>query len=265
MKECYFCQSIIPEDATVCPMCDSDLTQVESKAVDATLNPEPYIFNQEVKSRKLEKSFSFTKLAHAVVSYVNYHIHRFSDPISVSETEHTAGFGYVTILLASLLSASIVTKVVGALDEAYHFMMSISILPTLTVKFQPMQWFWKASVFFVIYFLLLAFFSFLFKKAAATEPVNFNHWVTQYTASNIFFFFVLIITFLLALVLPLALAIPCLLIVILHAISYVISFISSLFTMERKSTVNRTFYQSLVGISIHFLIMSFIAYFLIKL
>ena len=34
MKECYFCKSIIPEDATICPMCDSDLTEVENKAVE---------------------------------------------------------------------------------------------------------------------------------------------------------------------------------------------------------------------------------------
>ena len=266
MKECYFCKSIIPEDATICPMCDSDLTEVENKAVENPPIPEEYTLNQEKKSRKLERSISFKKITNSFINYIIYSVKRISHPVQIDQrSERHPIYGYITLLLSSLLSAGILTRVFAALEDTYKFMLDISILPTLTFTFRPFEWFWKLTIFFICYFILFTLVSYLFKKASSKEPLNFNNWVTQYTAMNTFYFVLLMLVFILAMVLPLGLAVPAMLVTFLYCLSYIISFVATLYNIDRATSENKTFYQALIGVSVHFLIMSFVAYLLFKI
>lgn len=269
MKECYFCSSTIPEDATVCPMCGLDLSEVDTPPVEPE-KEEPvvttYVPNQEAKSRKAENGLHFKKIGVTFLNYFTYYFKKVTHPVQIGErSERHPFYGYVNVLLASLFSAGIITRVADALDRSYQFMLDISILPSLTFELNGFEWFWKWTLFFLVYFLLYSILSYLFKKYSTKQPLNFHNWVTQFTSMNTFYFLLLCVFFILAMIVPLGLAAIVLLIVFLHSLSYLIAFITTLYSEDREGKENKTFYQGLIGISIHCIVMVIFAYFLLKL
>lgn len=269
MKECYFCNSAIPEDATVCPMCGLDLTEVETKATSVEeVQPETpsYNPNKKIESRREENGLNFKKIAASFLHYFTYHFKKVSQPVHIDyRAERHPFYGYVNMIVAAFFTAGIITRVATALDGAYQFMLDLSILPTLTFEISAFEWFWKLSVFFIIYFFLYSLLAYLFKKLSTKQTLNFHNWVTQFTSMNALFFLILCLAFLLAMVVPIGLAVPVLLIVVLHNLSYLVAFNSTLYSDGREGKESKTFYQALLGMSLHTIIMAFAAYLLIKI
>lgn len=268
MKECYFCSSIIPENATTCPMCGLDLTEVETPQADKQnrhIHPaQSPTEKKEVKQAREDANLN--KIGKVFGSYFIYYFKKITHPVSLDQrTERHPFFGYLNILLASFFSAGIITRVAAALDDSYQFMVDISILPTITFELKPFEWFWKYSLFFILFFLLLTLITFLFKKMATNQPLDFHNWVTQFTGTNALYFLLLFLTFLVTMVAPIALAVPALLMVLLYIVSQVLAFIVSLYDLTRAGKENKTYYQVLFGISVHLLVMTVIGYLLMKI
>lgn len=271
MKECYFCNSSIPNDATVCPMCGLDLTEVEETIVEEDVEIQEteipaYSPNKKIKSRREENGMNFEKVSTTFTNYFRYYLKKVTHPVQIDyRSERHPFYGYVNILVASLFSAGIITRVVSAMDETYQFMLELSILPSLTFEMNRFEWFWKLSIFFLFFFFLYGATAYLFKKLSTKQPLNFHNWMTQFSSMNAFYFLLLCVAFLLAMLVPIGLAVPSLLLTLLHAMAYLIAFHTTLYTTDREGKENKTFYQALLGMSLHFIIMTILAYFLIKL
>lgn len=275
MKECYFCHNEIPEDSKVCPMCGSDLTQVENTEQTAeteevlryVVKPEDYIKSEAGSPRRSKKGVHFGGILNAAANYLSFNAKRILHPVqNTNRSERNSIYGYLNLLLASLLSASILTRMAFALDRSYQLLTQISILPTMTFRFNVLEWLWKLSIFFFAYFILLPFLVYLIRKITKKEPFAFHNWITQFVGMNSFFYLLLWIAFFVSLAAPLSMALPIMLILVLHCLSYLAAFVSSLHQqLQEGIDRNKIFQQTLLGISLHFILVSGLALVLFKI
>lgn len=260
MKQCYFCNHYIPEDAVVCPMCGMEV--IEEKENESSIEKQPYKINFETISRKDENKFSlregFSSLSHYGTFLWGKILHPQDNSSDVSVKTF---YGYLTLVISALLSAGIVTRVVGALDSSYQVLSSISILPILSFSYDWPEWLIKLSILFFLHYFLYGVLSYLFKRNKVEGTSTFGSWLPYYSAMNALYILILLVFFLLSLVAPIGLGIPALLFVAIHQLSFVVSFLLTLDGINE----NKTYYQGLVSTSIHFLLMMVIGYLLIKM
>ncbi|MGP6146131.1 hypothetical protein [Jeotgalibaca sp. A122] len=260
MKQCYFCNHSIPDDAVVCPMCGMEV--IEEKGNKPFVEKQSYKINVEASSRKDEKQFSFRKGLSSLSHYGTFLARKTVHPLeSIPDLNILTLYGYLTLVISAVLSAGIVTRVVGALENTYQVLSSISILPVLSFSYSWLEWLIKLSLFFFLNYLLYGILSYLFQKNKVEGPSTFGSWLAEFSAMNALYILILLAFFLLSFVAPIGLGIPALLFVAIHQLSYLVSF---LLTIDNINA-NKKYYQGLISTSIHFLLMVVIGYLLIKI
>ena len=271
MKECYFCHSEIPEDSVICPMCGSDLTDVESMNKTDFSNPsvlEPATSKQQSKTRRKKSSFNLKTVLNSALNYLLFNIKRCVHPLREGTvSERNSFYGYINIIVASIISSVILARTLSAFEKSYQLLSQISILPSLTFQFNLFEWVWKLSVFFIVYFLLLPIILFLFKKITSKQSLAFHSGVTQFAGMSSLLYFILIIGLMINFIAPLGMALPVILIIFLHCLSYQVAFVSSVHLNfnKQETSMSKLFQLSLLGMIIHSVFLFIIAYILIKL
>lgn len=273
MKECYFCHNEIPKGAIICPMCGSDLSNVEEHNSANTSKEEPHYTQESFpreksETRRKKSSFKLKLLWQASIHYLAFNLKRSVHPIqNESEFETSPVFGYVNIVLASILSSVILARIVSAIENSYQFLSQISILPNLTFDFNLFEWIWKLSVIFISYFLLLPIILYIFKRITKKQSLVFHNTVTQFVGMNSFTYLLLWIGLFVNLIAPLAMALPVILLIFIHSLSYLVSFVSAthLYFNQQEESMNKSFQWSLFGVSVHSILLFTIAYIFIKL
>ena len=134
MKQCYFCNQSIPMDAKKCPMCGMDVN--EEQSLTPEIENQTYNINFNPVSRKEEKRFSFLKDFSTFSEYLHYLTRKVTHP---QETDFSTGgsslYGYLTILISTLLAAGTATRVAATWEQTYQTLASISILPVVSFSF----------------------------------------------------------------------------------------------------------------------------------
>lgn len=260
MKQCYFCNQAIPDDAHICPMCGMELPEYNQSTPVSDL--QPHAVNFDAISRKDDNQINPHTMLESLMDYVYYLANKIKKPFETDSTHLNANFyGYFTIIFSAFLLAGTVTRIVAAWEDTYSILSSISILPVATFTFNWIEWFIKLAIFFFVYAYFISYIAFLFQRSKEDHDFSFSEWVLDFTGMNALYSFVLIIVFLTTLIAPLALGIPTLLFVFIYLISYVVGFLISL----KGTNINKIYYQGLISISIHFLIMAAVGYLLIKI
>lgn len=274
MKECYYCHNKIPEDAIICPMCGSDLCTIEEYKSSPNISKEEPSHTQESfpreksGTRRKKSSSKRNRLLHASIQYLVFNAKHSVHPIqNESEFETSPVFGYVNIILASILSSTILTRIASAIESSYQFLSKISILPNLTFSFNLFEWIWKLSIIFILYFLFLPTIFYFLKRITKKQSLIFHNTVTQFVGMNSSTYLLLWIGLIINLIAPLALALPVILMIVIHSLSYLVSFVSAtqLYFNQQGNSISKSFQWSLLGISVHSILVFTIAYILIKL
>ncbi|UJF16525.1 hypothetical protein LZ578_05325 [Jeotgalibaca sp. MA1X17-3] len=274
MKECYFCHNEIPKDAIICPMCGSDLSTVEEYKPSPNPSKEEPRYTQESfpreksGTRRKKSSFKLNLLWQASIHYLAFNLKRSIDPIqNESEFEKSPIFGYVNIVLASILSSVILARIVSAIENSYQLLSQISILPNLIFQFNLFEWIWKLSIIFILFFLFFPIILYIFKRITKKESFIFHNTITPFVGMNSFTYLLLWIGLIMNLIAPLAMALPAILLIFIHSLSYFVSFVSAthLYFTQQGNSISKSFQWSLFGVSIHSILLSTIAYIFIKL
>lgn len=261
MKSCYYCNHPISDNQIICPMCGMENPD-ENHQQDITIEKQQYKINSTPVSRKEDKLFGLKNNFLHVIHHLTYLSTKISQPQShMDENQIPSIFGYLTIAFASLLSAGTLTRVIGAWDSTYQLFSSISILPVMNVTFNGIEWLLKLTIFFFISAFLLALMAFSFARNKTEYPLLFNSWLIHFSGMNAFSLILLFISFILAIIAPLGLGIPALLVVAIHQLNYLVNFLLSL----KGDNEDKVYYQGFATISSHFLLMSAILYLLIKI
>lgn len=265
LKTCHYCHNEIPEDTVICPFCGSDLTLVETASdspAGTTGKQDPSFTKQR---RSAQKTLTLQHALQGMGSYLAYNGKRLRHPLYIdSRTERSLFFGYINIAISALLSGGIVARLGFAFQTAYDFLRDISILPFLNFQMNAWEWFWKAAIFFFSYYLLYPVLAFFFRKAILVHPIRFHTGVTRFAGMNALLYMLLWVAFLLSLVAPLALAIPLIIIVLLHVVGYTAAFVIYLHQPPLEGREEKVLYHTYLGIGIHVVLVVIIGYLLFK-
>ena len=275
MKTCVYCHNSIPKEALICPMCGSDVSASEAIHKDefyqATLfedNPSGVVdaTNEEdsfPNSRLQKNGFSFQQLRGKFVRYCSFLWKKMKDPDETRKTRRDTHdlYGYFTFIASALLSAGLITRTMVAFAVQYDLLSQISLFPAVSFKIEPLVWYMKGFLLLLLYYLLFPILSFVIKTYFLHRRHAFPNWMTQFAGMNAFSFVLLVISFVFGMIAPILMAVPVLLLFLIHLMSYLVTFIASLY-----QTINETKYETLYlclgGISAHLLIMISIAYLL---
>lgn len=263
VKLCHYCHNEIPEDAVLCPFCGSDLTELESTS---GFQPAQEETGPEKQRRRNQKPVTFQHVLQGIGSYLSYNAKRLRHPLYIdSRSEKSLLFGYLNIIFSALLSGGIVARLGYAFQNTYNFLQNISILPFLNFQMNAWEWFWKASLFFFSYYFLYPVLTFLFRKTILVHPIRFHTGVTRFAGMIALPYLLLWAAFLLSLVAPLALAIPLIIILLIHIIGYTAAFVVALHQPPLEGREEKVLYQSYLGIGIHVVSAVIIFYLLLKI
>ena len=276
MKICTYCHNRIPKEALICPMCGSDVSGSDAIHQDdfyqSTLfedNTENFVDltadeddeTAEAASRAEKQAFSFNEALNKFIRYVRFLWKKMKDPAESRKSRRESHnlYGYFTFVLSALLSAGLVTRIAVALANQYDLLSQISLLPTVTFQVEPVVWFMKNFLLFLAFYYLYPFLAYLIKTFFLHRRHAFHNWMTQYAGMNAFALLLLGTAFVISLIAPILMAVPVLLLFLVHLSSYLVTFIASLYQTINE-TKRDTLYLCLGGISAHLLLMMTIAY-----
>jgi len=276
MKICIYCHNRIPKEALICPMCGSDVSGSEAipqdefyqstlfeenaaNFVDLTADEAEYA--AESASRAEKQAFSLNEAKNKFIRYIRFLWKKMQDPAETRKSRRESHdlYGYFTFVLSALLSAGLVTRVAVALVKQYDLLSQISLLPTIAFKAEPVVWFMKSFLLFVAFYYLYPALAYLIKTFFLHRRHAFHNWMTQYAGMNAFGLLLLGAAFVCSLIAPVLLAVPVLLLFLVHLSSYLVTFIASLYQTINE-TKRDTLYLCLGGISAHLLLMLTFAY-----
>lgn len=277
MKICVYCHNRIPKEALICPMCGSDVSGSEAipqdefyqstlfeesteNILDLTADDEEY---SEAASRAEKQSFTFNKAKHKATRYIRFLWKKMKDPAETRKSRRESHnlYGYFTFVLSALLSAGLVTRIAVALTKQYDLLSQISLLPSVTFQIEPVVWFMKNFLLFLAFYYLYPFLAYLIKTFFLHRRHAFHNWMTQYAGMNAFGLLLLGTAFVISLIAPILMAVPVLLLFLVHLSSYLVTFIASLYQTINE-TKRDTLYLCLGGISAQLLLMMTLAYLL---
>lgn len=277
MKICIYCHNRIPKEALICPMCGSDVSGSEAipqnafyqstlfeesteHILDVTADDEAY---SEATSRAEKQSFTFNEAKHKATRYIRFLWKKMKDPAETRKSRRESHnlYGYFTFVLSALLSAGLVTRIAVALTKQYDLLSQISLLPSVTFQIEPVVWFMKNFLLFLTFFYLYPLLAYLIKTFFLHRRHALHNWMTQYAGMNAFGLLLLSAAFVISLIAPILMAIPVLLLFLVHLSSYLVTFIASLYQTINE-TKRDTLYLCLGGISAHLLLVMTFAYLL---
>lgn len=276
MKICIYCHNSIPKEALICPMCGSDVSASDAIHKDAfhqsTLfedNPDDgvAISNEEdffPHSRSENSTFSFGQLRGKVTRYFSFLWKKMKNPYEARKTRRDTHnlYGYFTFIVSALLSAGLCTRITVAFAVQYDLLSQISLLPTVSFKIEPVIIFMKICLLLLLFYLLFPMVSYIIKTYFLHRRHAFHNWITQFAGMNAFSFVLLVIAFTFSMIAPILMAVPVILFFLIHLMSYLITYIASLYQTINETKYD-TIYLCLGGISAHLIIMISIAYLLI--
>ena len=277
MKICIYCHNRIPKEALICPMCGSDVSGSEAipqdafyqstlfeasteHILDVTADDEAY---SEATSRAEKQSFTFNEAKHKATRYIRFLWKKMKDPAETRKSRRESHnlYGYFTFVLSALLSAGLVTRIAVALIKQYDLLSQISLLPSVTFQIEPVVWFMKNFLLFLTFYYLYPLLAYLIKTFFLHRRHALHNWMTQYAGMNAFGLLLLSAAFVISLIAPILMAIPVLLLFLVHLSSYLVTFIASLYQTINE-TKRDTLYLCLGGISAHLLLVMTFAYLL---
>ncbi len=278
MKICIYCHNRIPKEALICPMCGSDVSGSDAihqdefyqstlfedsteKFVDLTADEDEEKTAAALRAEK--QPFSFNEAKHKLSRYIRFLWKKMQDPAESRKSRRESHnlYGYITFIISALLSAGLVTRIAVALANQYDLMSQISLLPAVTFEVEPVIWFMKSFLLFVAFYYLYPLLAYLIKTIFLHRSNDFHNWMTQYAGMNAFGLLLLGTAFVASLIAPILLAVPVLLLFLVHLSSYLVTFIASLYQTINE-TKRDTLYLCLGGISAHLLLMTTITYLL---
>ena len=277
MKICIYCHNRIPKEASICPMCGSDVSGSEAipqdafyqstlfeasteHILDVTADDEAY---SEATSRAEKQSFTFNEAKHKATRYIRFLWKKMKDPAETRKSRRESHnlYGYFTFVLSALLSAGLVSRIAVALIKQYDLLSQISLLPSVTFQIEPVVWFMKNFLLFLTFYYLYPLLAYLIKTFFLHRRHALHNWMTQYAGMNAFGLLLLSAAFVISLIAPILMAIPVLLLFLVHLSSYLVTFIASLYQTINE-TKRDTLYLCLGGISAHLLLVMTFAYLL---
>ena len=277
MKICIYCHNRIQKEALICPMCGSDVSGSEAipqdafyqstlfeesteHILDVTADDEAY---SEATSRAEKQSFTFNEAKHKATRYIRFLWKKMKDPAETRKSRRESHnlYGYFTFVLSALLSAGLVTRIAVALTKQYDLLSQISLLPSVTFQIEPVVWFMKNFLLFLTFYYLYPLLAYLIKTFFLHRRHALHTWMTQYAGMNAFGLLLLSAAFVISLIAPILMAIPVLLLFLVHLSSYLVTFIASLYQTINE-TKRDTLYLCLGGISAHLLLVMTFAYLL---
>ena len=277
MKICIYCHNRIPKEALICPMCGSDVSGSEAipqdafyqstlfeasteHILDVTADDEAY---SEATSRAEKQSFTFNEAKHKATRYIRFLWKKMKDPAETRKSRRESHnlYGYFTFVLSALLSAGLVTRIAVALTKQYDLLSQISLLPSVTFQIEPVVWFMKNFLLFLTFYYRYPLLAYLIKTFFLHRRHALHNWMTQYAGMNAFGLLLLSAAFVISLIAPILMAIPVLLLFLVHLSSYLVTFIASLYQTINE-TKRDTLYLCLGGISAHLLLVMTFAYLL---
>lgn len=278
MRICIYCHNRIPKEALICPMCGSDVSDSEAIPQDEfyqstlfeenTANFVDLTADEDEEdaasgSRTEKQAFSFDEAKNKFIRYMRFLWKKMKDPAETRKSRRESHnlYGYFTFVLSALLSAGLVTRIAVALVNQYDLLSQISLLPTVTFHVEPVVWYMKNFLLFLAFYYLYPLLVYFIKTFFLHRRHAFHNWMTQYAGMNAFGLLLLGTAFLISLIAPILMAVPVLLLFLVHLSSYLVTFIASLYQTINE-TKRDTLYLCLGGISAHLLLMMSWAYLL---
>ena len=217
----------------------------------------------EATSRAEKQSFTFNEAKHKATRYIRFLWKKMKDPAETRKSRRESHnlYGYFTFVLSALLSAGLVSRIAVALIKQYDLLSQISLLPSVTFQIEPVVWFMKNFLLFLTFYYLYPLLAYLIKTFFLHRRHALHNWMTQYAGMNAFGLLLLSAAFVISLIAPILMAIPVLLLFLVHLSSYLVTFIASLYQTINE-TKRDTLYLCLGGISAHLLLVMTFAYLL---
>ena len=266
MKNCPFCHELIEEKEPLCPFCGTvqdEHLEKDANTIQTTLFDEENKITQpnSVENRSDQEyriknnqaiyssfwrritrffSFFFGKLVHPTNNYSR-------------KRQNSRLFGYIMIVVSTLLSSYITTHGIRAILSQYQLLADISILPSLTVTPNYILVFLKLLLFYAIFYFGFPVIAFGVKHILLKRQHVFHYWLTQYESMNALAIILLIITAFMTFVSPIALLVVILFFFTLHLFTFIVTFVISI-AQEQNDTRIDTPYVALIGLSIQLII-----------
>ena len=251
MKHCPFCHELIEEKELLCPFCGTvqdEHLEKDANTIQTTLFDEENKITQpnSVENRSDQEyriknnqaiyssfwrritrffSFFFGKLVHPTNNYSR-------------KRQNSRLFGYIMIIVSTLLSSYITTHGIRAVLSQYQLLADISILPLL---------------FYAVFYFGFPVIAFGVKHIFLKRQHVFHYWLTQYESMNALAIILLIITAFMTFVSPIALLVVILFFFTLHLFTFIVTFVISI-AQEQNDTRLDTPYIALIGLSIQLII-----------
>lgn len=269
MKKCPYCKNDIPQQVSECPFCGAYVKGVtagttaekSSSKTGESKAPQSKESRQTMDSRKKNTPKSLVKIYSSVSGYLSFLKSNFVCPSlqrRVRRNENTY-YGYITAFLTILLSAGSLTRLVTGLISKYNLLSDISILPSANINPNPIFFFIKSVIFFLVYYLGFPIIAYWIKKLILKRSHEFHFWITQYEGANTIGLLFVSISFLLSLISPLLWAILISFLLLLTAMTYGITFVGSFYKTVNETAIDNI-YLSLIGGALHLFVVMTLAY-----
>lgn len=212
--------------------------------------------------RRAEKEFrmknndhSYKNIFNRLQAYVAFFKQKLVKPSEVLQRQRNnhSHYGYVTNILATIMTAFIVTRLIESAIERYNFLAELSVLPIFTTTPNYLFVFVKLLVVFASFYFGMAFINFTLKKVMLKRQHVLKYWMTEYIGMNTVGLFILVLTFVLTLISPVGLFIVNVFLLAIHLLSFVVTFVASFYKTVNETTIDNI-YLALMGLAIQLFI-----------
>ena len=266
MKQCPFCHELIEEKESLCPFCgtiqeesvDKDSNSIQTSLFDDenTTTQQTATENRSEQEYRIKNNQAiYANFWEKIIRFFSFFVGKLIHPTNnfSRKRQNSRLFGYVIIIVSTLLSAYITTHGIRAILSQYQLLADISILPSLTVTPNYILLFIKLLLFYTVFYFGFPAIAFGVKHIFLKRQHVFHYWLTQYEAMNALAIILLIITAFMTFVSPIALLVVILFFFTLHLFTFIVTFVISI-AQEQNDTRLDTPYVALIGLSIQLII-----------
>ena len=266
MKQCPFCHELIEEKESLCPFCgtiqeesvDKDSNSIQTSLFDDenTTTQQTTTENRSEQEYRIKNNqVIYANFWKKIIRFFSFFAGKLIHPTNnfSRKRQNSRLFGYVMIIVSTLLSAYITTHGIRAILSQYQLLADISILPSLTVTPNYILLFIKLLLFYTVFYFGFPAIAFGVKHIFLKRQHVFHYWLTQYEAMNALAIILLMITAFMTFVSPIALLVVILFFFTLHLFTFIVTFVISI-AQEQNDTRLDTPYVALIGLSIQLII-----------